>query len=385
MDGRPSEYQQSGLSSPYPSFQEPQSEGSSADQASAAQYTPGQDVRPSTFSSSATPTSEYGIHPSSARSGSFPEYIQRPYQQAGGQSGTAGAMAQTQSPSMNMADGQANNHHNGNNIKSDPEVPIDPSIASQSPTYPHNSQYSPYGPPHDMQQYAHPGQPMYGRPDWPGQYPPGPHMAPAPYGHPPSTTAGGAPAMASAPRPPAGGHPLSTVYSFVPIPGAQQHKRPRRRYEEIERMYKCGWNGCEKAYGTLNHLNAHVTMQSHGTKRTPEEFKEIRKEWKAKKKEEENQRKADEERQRQADGRSATDSGSQPGSAAGYGDMRSQMMHNSTQLPPIGYAPASGQAPPQYSAPGGTIEGTAQYGSSTLYNNNSNFPPQSPYGQPNQM
>lgn len=35
-------------------------------------------------------------------------------------------------------------------------------------------------------------------------------------------------------------------------------------------MYKCGWNGCEKAYGTLNHLNAHVTMQSHGQKRTPE-------------------------------------------------------------------------------------------------------------------
>lgn len=60
------------------------------------------------------------------------------------------------------------------------------------------------------------------------------------------------------------------MYSFVPIPGAQQHKRPRRRYEEIERMYKCGWNGCEKAYGTLNHLNAHVTMQSHGQKRTPE-------------------------------------------------------------------------------------------------------------------
>jgi len=60
-------------------------------------------------------------------------------------------------------------------------------------------------------------------------------------------------------------------------------------------MYKCGWNGCEKAYGTLNHLNAHVTMQSHGQKRTPEEFKEIRKEWKAKKKEEEAQRKADDE------------------------------------------------------------------------------------------
>lgn len=63
---------------------------------------------------------------------------------------------------------------------------------------------------------------------------------------------------------------LLQVYSFVPIPGAQQHKRPRRRYEEIERMYKCGWQGCEKAYGTLNHLNAHVTMQGHGAKRTPE-------------------------------------------------------------------------------------------------------------------
>lgn len=78
-------------------------------------------------------------------------------------------------------------------------------------------------------------------------------------------------------------------------------------------MYKCGWEGCEKAYGTLNHLNAHVTMQSHGQKRTPEgeltfntlhyddtnmlwpEFKEIRKEWKQKKKEEEAIRKSDDD------------------------------------------------------------------------------------------
>lgn len=125
----------------------------------------------------------------------------------------------------------------------------------------------------------------YARPDWAGHY-----QQPM-YGHSPATTGGAAPNMAAhtMPRPPAvgsiygsapqyagtnsfpqGGHPLSTVYSFVPIPGAQQHKRPRRRYEEIERMYKCGWNGCEKAYGTLNHLNAHVTMQGHGSKRTPE-------------------------------------------------------------------------------------------------------------------
>jgi hypothetical protein len=63
---------------------------------------------------------------------------------------------------------------------------------------------------------------------------------------------------------------LSQVYSFVPIPGDQQHKRVRRRHEEIDRMYECGWSGCKKAYGTLNHLNAHVTMQSHGQKRAPE-------------------------------------------------------------------------------------------------------------------
>ncbi|KAI5292919.1 hypothetical protein KEM52_005967 [Ascosphaera acerosa] len=106
--------------------------------------------------------------------------------------------------------------------------------------------------------------------------------------------------MSTAPPRPGQTHYFSQVYSFVPIPGTQQHKRPRRRYEEIERIYKCGWHGCEKAYGTLNHLNAHVTMQSHGPKRVPEEFKEIRREWKARKKEEEAQRRAAETRERNA-------------------------------------------------------------------------------------
>lgn len=53
------------------------------------------------------------------------------------------------------------------------------------------------------------------------------------------------------------------VYSFVAIPGTNQRKRPRRRYDEIERLYHCSWIGCTKAYGTLNHLNAHVSMQQH--------------------------------------------------------------------------------------------------------------------------
>jgi hypothetical protein len=53
------------------------------------------------------------------------------------------------------------------------------------------------------------------------------------------------------------------AYSFVAIPGANQKKRPRRRYDEIERLYHCNWPGCTKSYGTLNHLNAHVSMQQH--------------------------------------------------------------------------------------------------------------------------
>jgi hypothetical protein len=53
------------------------------------------------------------------------------------------------------------------------------------------------------------------------------------------------------------------IYSFVAIPGTNQRKRPRRRYDEIERLYHCNWPGCTKAYGTLNHLNAHVSMQKH--------------------------------------------------------------------------------------------------------------------------
>lgn len=293
MDARQPEYPQSGLSSPYAPYNGHLSEGSSADQASAVQYTPGQDYKSSTFSSSATPNSEYALPPQSARSssGAFPDYVRSAYPdsaagryQAPAHSGNA--MAHTSSPSISMPpDGQQSNGQPNNNRNSDGDVPIDPSIAQSSPTYPPTQHYSPYPPQHEMPQY--PGQPMtQNRPEWAGYY----QQPPMGYSHSPATTGGAAPNMvAHVPRPPPavgsavpapypyahpnsyqGGHPLSTVYSFVPIPGAQQHKRPRRRYEEIERMYKCGWNGCEKAYGTLNHLNAHVTMQSHGPKRTPE-------------------------------------------------------------------------------------------------------------------
>ncbi|KAH8178687.1 C2H2 finger domain transcription factor CON7 [Sarocladium implicatum] len=338
MERSAPEYTQSGLPSPYPStFGDNNSEGSTADQpsaAAAAQYPVKQEYNAATAPATATPTSEYGVYPPSARSGSFPEHIRGSYPGAGASSGS---MAQ-----------QQNN----------------PSIAAASPTYQYPPQHSPYGPNPDMAHgYPHPSGGMYpqARPDWAGY---GGHGAsPMTPGH-----MYNSPSAAPQQRP-------NQVYSFVPIPGAQQHKRPRRRYEEIERMYKCGWNGCEKAYGTLNHLNAHVTMQSHGQKRTPEEFKEIRKEWKARKKEEENNRKQEEERHRQAAAQAAAQNGSDPqgpdGTPTTYPGSRA------VQLPPIGYQSAQYPAPP--GSAGVPQQPLPDYGTSHMY---SNYPPHSPYGQP---
>ncbi|CAG8494614.1 1182_t:CDS:2 [Ambispora leptoticha] len=83
------------------------------------------------------------------------------------------------------------------------------------------------------------------------------------------------------------------VYSFVSLAGINTKKRPRRRYDEIERHYACNYEGCTKAYGTLNHLNAHVQMQRHGPKRHPSEFKELRKQWRRQKREEEERKAAE--------------------------------------------------------------------------------------------
>ncbi|KFA77044.1 hypothetical protein S40288_04731, partial [Stachybotrys chartarum IBT 40288] len=361
MERSAPEYSQSGLPSPYPSnFGDNHSEGSPADHASAAQYPVKQEV---TYSASATPTSEYGVY--SGRSSTFPEHIQRSYHPASSASSGGGMAQQQNSPSMPQQDGRS---HQAHAVKSDNDVPIDPSIAAPSPTYPYG-QHSPYAPNPDMaHSYPHPSGGMYAqpRPDWTGY---GQHGAP-------QLGPGHAvyPQAANATQPQ---QRSAQVYSFVPIPGAQQHKRPRRRYEEIERMYKCGWNGCEKAYGTLNHLNAHVTMQSHGQKRTPEEFKEIRKEWKQRKKEEEAQRKADEERQRQAAAAQAAqnggpDQGPDGSQAAGYPGSRN------VQLPPIGYQPTQYPAPPSATV---SQQPMSDYGGSHMY---PNYQPHSPYGQPTQ-
>ena len=96
-----SEYTQPGLITPFPthadSIHSPdntRAEASSLDHASGAQYVTQQEVRPSNYSTAATPTPEYGVYPSSARSGSFAEHIQRPYQASPGHPGNAAAMAQ---------------------------------------------------------------------------------------------------------------------------------------------------------------------------------------------------------------------------------------------------------------------------------------------------
>ncbi|KAI9297320.1 hypothetical protein K502DRAFT_288060 [Neoconidiobolus thromboides FSU 785] len=71
------------------------------------------------------------------------------------------------------------------------------------------------------------------------------------------------------------GKPLKSKngYAFISLFNEAIQKRPRRRYHEVERFYKCLHPNCDKSYGALNHLNAHIVAQSHGTKRRASEFK----------------------------------------------------------------------------------------------------------------
>jgi hypothetical protein len=122
------------------------------------------------------------------------------------------------------------------------------------------------------------------------------------------------------------------------------------------------------------------------------EFKEIRKEWKARKKEEENQRKAAEERERaaaqaqvqaQAQAQAGQVDGGAPADPSQGGQPPSYPGGVRPQLPPIGYQPADGQVPGQYGAAGaggGMVypQGNGQMAYPPNY-------PHSPYGQNNQV
>jgi hypothetical protein len=166
MDRAAPELLQSGLPSPYPSnFGDAHSEASSADHTSATHY---QAQKDAAYPTSVTPTSsEYGVYPPSARSGSsYPvDHIQRSYPPA--PLSSSGGMAQQNSPSLPQPDGR---NHQAHLVNSDNEVPIDPSIAAPSPTYPYG-QHSPYAPNPDMtHSYSHPSGGMYAqpRPEWGG-------------------------------------------------------------------------------------------------------------------------------------------------------------------------------------------------------------------------
>ena len=223
MDRGAPDYTQSGLHSPFSlAHKDSQSEGSpTADPASAAQFAnaPQQEVRPANFASSSTPNSEYSVNTPSARSANFaPEYLARQQQYAHHQnnsSGSAGNMAQATSPSMSLQDGHQHNHHTAPHMKSDPDVPIDPSIAASSPTFPgHYSPYPPQG--NDMAQYqGHPPPQMYGRPDWPPQYAQHPHGMPGPYSSPGTAVSSASSVATAGPRPGQVSSPHPLEYSYL--------------------------------------------------------------------------------------------------------------------------------------------------------------------------
>ena len=139
------------------------------------------------------------MNPSSARSANIStEYLARQqYAQQQGHAST-GSMAQTTSPSLSLSDGQQNNHHKPPHVQSNTTVPIDPSIAASSPTYP---PYSPYAQQsHDMSQFQNHPPPNY--PQWPQQYAGHPHGLPnGPYSSPGTAVSAAGAAATAGPRP----------------------------------------------------------------------------------------------------------------------------------------------------------------------------------------
>lgn len=53
-------------------------------------------------------------------------------------------------------------------------------------------------------------------------------------------------------------HSTRTIGDSSIINGSQRPRRPRRRADEVARLYNCAWEGCVKAYSTLSHLQDHV-------------------------------------------------------------------------------------------------------------------------------
>jgi transcription factor CON7 len=102
------------------------------------------------------------------------------------------------------------------------------------------------------------------------------------------------------------------------------------------------------------------------------EFKEIRKEWKARKKEEDNARKAEEERQRQAQKSQQLDGqGLEAAHVHGQGYQQNSAMPLVT---PIGYQAVDGHAQGQFGRQPGGMVYLQQNGQMAAYGNYSNSP-----------
>ena len=63
-------------------------------------------------------------------------------------------------------------------------------------------------------------------------------------------------------------HPVNKTYSFDSLPGGVANNPPHPGCDKNEHLYQCSWTGCTKSYATLLRLNAHITMQRHGNRRT---------------------------------------------------------------------------------------------------------------------
>ena len=188
MDARSTEYSQSGTQEPPDALASTRPHSDlqpiRTDHSSATHYTP------------ATPDSNYSLNPSSARSGTFPDpYLPRNtgypdgsqrYPPNSTPNGAASNMAQPPSPSsMPSVDGQPIPSRGPppppHGPASNSEIPVDPSIAQSSPTYP-PQHYSPY-PTNDAHHMQYQTPHMYSRPEYPGAPPYSAPPQAIPYGH----------------------------------------------------------------------------------------------------------------------------------------------------------------------------------------------------------
>ena len=85
-------------------------------------------------------------------------------------------------------------------------------------------------------------------------------------------SAGSRPATSLGSRPTGHRAPRTDETDIVFLPASTEsdvepRRRKRRRWDEIDRKYACNFEGCTRAYGSLSHLNDHVSLQNHGPKR----------------------------------------------------------------------------------------------------------------------